>query len=141
MENRRDSLVVILAGYPEEMEDFISRNPGLNSGISFHVHFRDYAPAELLEILKMFVRESGMEISGDAESKALDIFGRAVEEKDFGNGRFVRNLFEGARMKMASRILRIQSPSEKEIRTLTADDFFSPIKRDGKRKQMGFSLL
>lgn len=138
MENRRDSVVVILAGYPEEMETFLSRNPGLRSRISFHIHFRDYTPDELLSILKLFVSEAGMNIEDAATSKLLQIFNEATEQRDFGNGRFARNLFEQARLKQASRILRIASPSEEEIRTLTAADFAGPEKKEEKRRQIGF---
>ena len=138
MENRRDSVVVILAGYPDEMETFLSRNPGLRSRISFHIHFRDYTPDELLSILKLFVSEAGMNIEDTATSKLLQIFNEATEQRDFGNGRFARNLFEQARLKQASRILRIASPSEEEIRTLTAADFAGPEKKEEKRRQIGF---
>lgn len=138
MENKRDSVVVILAGYPEEMETFLSRNPGLRSRISFHVHFRDYTPDELLSIMKLFISEAGMELADDATSKLLHIFIEAAKQKDFGNGRFVRNLFEQTMLKQASRILHIASPSDADIRTLTADDFTEQEKKEEKRHQIGF---
>lgn len=140
MENRRDSVVVILAGYPEQMESFLSRNPGLRSRISFHVHFRDYTDYELLEILKLFIKESGMALDQDAESKLLKIFENAKREKDFGNGRFSRNLFERARLRQASRILHIESPSAEDIKTLIADDFTETEKREEIKHQIGFAL-
>ena len=140
MENRRDSVVVILAGYPEEMESFISRNPGLRSRISFHVHFRDYTDYELLEILKLFIKESGMALDQDAENKLPKIFEKAKREKDFGNGRFSRNLFERARLRQASRILHIESPSAEDIKTLIADDFTETEKREKIKHQIGFAL-
>ena len=139
MENKRDSVVVILAGYPEEMETFLARNPGLRSRISFHVHFRDYTSTELLSILKLFVKEAGMDIEEAATPKLMNIFDEAIEQKDFGNGRFARNLFEQARLKQASRVLHIASPSDADIRTLTATDFIKPERRKGEqRKQIGF---
>lgn len=140
MENRRDSVVVILAGYPEEMESFISRNPGLRSRISFHVHFRDYTGYELLEILKLFIKESGMNLGQDAENKLLKIFENAKREKDFGNGRFSRNLFERARLRQASRILHSEAPSAEDIKTLIADDFTETEKREEIKHQIGFAL-
>ena len=139
MENKRDSVVVILAGYPEEMETFLSRNPGLRSRISFHVHFRDYTSAELMSILKLFIKESGMDLDEGAAPKLMDIFDKASKQKDFGNGRFARNLFERARLKQASRVLHITSPSDADIRTLTADDFTESEKiKDEQRRQIGF---
>lgn len=140
MENRRDSVVVILAGYPEEMKSFLSRNPGLRSRISFHVHFRDYTDYELLEILKLFIKESGMNLDQDAENKLLKIFENAKREKDFGNGRFSRNLFERARLRQASRILHSESPSAEDIKTLIADDFTETEKREEIKHQIGFAL-
>lgn len=140
MENRRDSVVVILAGYPEEMKSFLSRNPGLRSRISFHVHFRDYTDYELLEILKLFIKESGMALDQDAESKLLKIFENAKREKDFGNGRFSRNLFERARLRQASRLLHIESPSAEDIKTLIADDFTETEKKEEIKHQIGFAL-
>ena len=140
MENRRGSVVVILAGYPEEMKSFISRNPGLRSRISFHVHFRDYTGYELLEILKLFIKESGMNLGQDAENKLLKIFENAKREKDFGNGRFSRNLFERARLRQASRILHSESPSAEDIKTLIADDFTETEKREEIKHQIGFAL-
>lgn len=140
MENRRDSVVVILAGYPEEMKSFLSRNPGLRSRISFHVHFRDYTDCELLEILKLFIKESGMNLDQDAENKLLKIFENAKREKDFGNGRFSRNLFERARLRQASRILHSESPSAEDIKTLIADDFTETEKREEIKHQIGFAL-
>ncbi len=138
MENRRDSVVVILAGYPEEMKTFLSRNPGLRSRISFHVHFRDYTPKELLSILKLFISETGMDLEDAATPKLLHIFNEATEEKDFGNGRFARNLFEQARLRQASRVLHIPSPSDADIRTLIADDFIESEGREEQRRQIGF---
>lgn len=139
MENKRDSVVVILAGYPEEMETFLSRNPGLRSRISFHVHFRDYTSNELLSILKLFISEAGMNLEDAATQKLLHIFDEASGQKDFGNGRFARNLFEQARLRQASRVLHIPSPSDVDIRTLTADDFIEPErKKEEQRRQIGF---
>ena len=138
MENRRGSVVVILAGYPEEMKSFLSRNPGLRSRISFHVHFRDYTPKELLSILKLFISEAGMDLEDAATPKLLNIFKEATEQKDFGNGRFARNLFEQARLRQASRVLHIASPSDADIRTLTADDFIEPERKEEKRRHIGF---
>ena len=140
MENHRDSVVVILAGYPDEMETFLSRNPGLRSRISFHVNFRDYTSNELLSILKLFVTDSGMILDGSADPKLLRIFDAAAGQKDFGNGRFARNLFEQARLNQASCILRISNPSEADIKTLISEDFKEPNRRVQERRRIGFVI-
>lgn len=136
MENHRKDVVVILAGYPEEMERLLSRNPGLRSRISYHVHFRDYTPEELLAIMNIFVRDSCMSLDVEAEEKLMRIFEYSAEMPDFGNGRFARNLFEKARMKQASRLVRLGLESEAEVRNLIADDFPEPEIRE--EKQIGF---
>ena len=133
MENHRDSVVVILAGYPDEMDTFLSRNPGLRSRIGFHVHFRDYTVDELLSILKLFVNEAGMILDPDAECKLCRIFEYVSKDSTFGNGRFARNLFEQARLKQASRILKNAEPSEDMIKTLVADDFTEPERKIERR--------
>lgn len=140
MENHRDSVVVILAGYPDEMETFLSRNPGLRSRISFHVNFRDYTSSELLSILKLFISDSGMNLDDSADPKLLRIFETAAEQRDFGNGRFTRNLFEQARLNQASRILHMQNPSDEDIRTLVSNDFKEPERKEQKRQQIGFVM-
>lgn len=140
MENHRDSVVVILAGYPDEMETFLSRNPGLRSRISFHVNFRDYTSNELLSILKLFVTDSGMILDGPADPKLLRIFDAVAGQKDFGNGRFARNLFEQARLNQASRILRISNPSEADIKTLISEDFKEPNRSVQERRRIGFVI-
>ena len=137
MENHRDSVVVILAGYPDEMDTFLSRNPGLRSRIGFHIHFRDYTVDELLLILKLFVDESGMILDPDAECKLCRIFEYVSKDSTFGNGRFARNLFEQARLKQASRILKNAEPSEDMIKTLVADDFTEPERKIERR--IGFA--
>ena len=80
-----------------------------------------------------------MALEDSATPKLMNIFDEAIEQKDFGNGRFARNLFEQARLKQASRVLHIASPSDADIRTLTADDFTKPERRnEEQRRQIGF---
>ena len=94
MENERDNLVIILAGYKDEMEDFLKRNPGLRSRIPTHIHFEDYSPDELEEIFVGLAKENGFSITDGA----LQVFRECVEKEllkeDFANARFVRNIFK-----------------------------------------------
>ena len=136
MENMRENTIVIFAGYEKEMKEFINQNPGLRSRIPFHVHFPDYSDSELLEILKLVASKNNYSLTEGAECKARDIFKTASLSKDFGNGRFVRNLFENATMKKA---LRLSSSlddfiSDTELLTLREEDFEMPEEYSNERK-------
>jgi len=128
MENQRDDTIVIFAGYPDKMQAFLDKNPGLRSRIAFHVNFDDYSEDELIDILKLIAAENHVGISPEAESKVRSIVECAIDGKDFGNGRFMRNLYERARMRQASRIVSMNSDKvgDAELKTLVADDFIMP---------------
>ena len=104
MENHRDDVIVIFAGYPEPMEEFLNKNEGLRSRIAFHVEFPDYNEDELYEILALMVRERGYKMNPGCKNKCMDIFKSAVKTENFGNGRFARNLLEHAIMRQAGRL-------------------------------------
>ena len=107
MENHRDDVIVIFAGYPDEMESFLDKNPGLRSRIAFHVKFEDYSVDELCGIAKLMAEEKGLKISEDAMEKTREVMAQAIKQRDFGNGRFVRNLIERAQMAQASRLVEL----------------------------------
>lgn len=105
MENMRDDLIVIFAGYPDQMEHFLDKNPGLRSRIAFHVPFEDYTTVELCEIAKYICKNDDYTLTDGALKKLALLFDSARTSPDFGNGRFVRNALEKARMAQASRLL------------------------------------
>ncbi len=122
MEDHRDDLSVVAAGYPAEMDELISSNPGLESRFTRTIDFPDYSTEELLAIFEL--------ISGKQEY-ALDESGRAAlvavidaepRGRGFGNARFVRNVFEAAVGRQAVRLTDVASPTTDQLRTLTADD-------------------
>ena len=104
MENRRDGTVVVFAGYPREMEEFIARNPGLSSRIPFTVRFENYSPADLARIACLEAERKGFSLDAAAAVKVRDICGRAAGRPGFGNGRFCRNLVENAILSFADRV-------------------------------------
>lgn len=104
MENRREDTIVIFCGYPDKMKDFLKRNEGLRSRIAFQIDFPDYSAEELVQILRLMAKNDGYEISPEIEDKCRKIFAAAGRKKDFGNGRFVRNLWEQAKLAQSSRI-------------------------------------
>lgn len=95
MENHPET-VVIFAGYPDRMEEFLSANPGLRSRIPYTVAFSDYTTEELVSISRIIAEEQGYEIAESAVNKLSAIYDSARTQKDFGNGRYVRNLVEAA---------------------------------------------
>lgn len=106
MEDDRDRLVVVLAGYSANMKGFIDSNPGLQSRFNRYIEFPDYTASELYEIFMLSVKKNEYTLSDDATVKLKNVLDRAVQEKDgnFGNGRFVRNLFERTIQRQANRI-------------------------------------
>lgn len=127
MEDNRDNLVVIVAGYPDLMDEFLSSNPGLRSRFNKFIFFEDYTPTEQLEILKSMCKQQEYILSEDAEEKTLSHFIEKYENRDdtFANGRDVRNYLEKALAKQAGRIVEM-SPDEMDddtIKTLIKDDF------------------
>ena len=128
MENRRDDTIVIFAGYPDKMKSFLERNPGLRSRIAFHVDFDDYNEDELMDILSLIASNAGVSLATDVDSKVRVIVRQALQLKDFGNGRFMRNMFERARMAQASRIMNMEEGEvdDESVNTLIAEDFEIP---------------
>ena len=140
MENHRDELVVIFAGYPEEMEKFIQSNPGLRSRIAFHVPFSDYNTEELCQIARLQASKLELRLTDDAVDKMAGIFDLVQKEADFGNGRYVRNLIEKARMAQAARLVGsdVENLTRKEIATITAEDIEVPKDTKLEKVEIGF---
>ena len=140
MENHRADVVVIFAGYPDKMEGFLRKNPGLRSRIAFHVPFADYDSEELCEITDMISKKNGMRIDHDARVKLEKAFDVARTNVDFGNGRYARNMFEQAKMNQASRLLEkdFDSITADEITTITADDIIIPEPKKCEKRRIGF---
>ena len=109
MEDNRERLAVIVAGYPDEMKQFINSNPGLKSRFNRFFYFDHYEPKELLRIFDIFMKNASFTITGPARREILNILTEFHQERDksFGNGRFVRNLFERMVERQANRIARI----------------------------------
>ena len=143
MENRRDSVIVIFAGYPDKMEKFLNENEGLRSRIAFHLDFPDYNADEMLQILELMAREKGYKINGEIREKCHEIFVDACSQPEFGNGRFARNVLEQAMMRQADRVVKTakgKSISKRNLTTFIADDFVvNAGKCYGKKKnEIGF---
>ena len=124
MEDYRDRLVVIVAGYPDEMNDFINSNPGLKSRFTRYFHFDHYQPSELLDIFKIFCKKNSYQLNGNAEKKLFSLFNRLYDQKTktFGNGRTARNLFDFVLQRQCDRIIPILSDDLEILTTITEED-------------------
>lgn len=124
MENQRDDLVVILAGYKEPMDKFYESNPGLSSRIANHIDFPDYTVDELLQIAKIMLDEQQYQLTPDAEIALTDYIKKRKEKPLFANARSVKNALDRARMRQANRIFdsRGQVLTKKELVNIEAED-------------------
>jgi SpoVK/Ycf46/Vps4 family AAA+-type ATPase len=124
MEDHRDRLAVIVAGYPDEMKGFINSNPGLKSRFNRFYYFDHYVPADLLRIFDMFMRNASFTLTGPARRGILALLSEFYEARDktFGNGRFVRNLFERMVERQANRVASITPLTDAILCSLTKAD-------------------
>ena len=124
MEDHRHDFVVIVAGYTEKMEEFISSNPGLRSRFTKFLHFEDYTPEQLVEIFKGFCTKASFKLTPDAEQILLELFRLLSLSRDesFGNARTARNLFEMTIRKQANRIVTLPNINEEVLATIDGTD-------------------
>jgi probable Rubsico expression protein CbbX len=104
MENHREDLVVVFAGYKDRMDRFFSSNPGLSSRIAHHIDFPDYTPPELLAIAKLMLRGMEYELTADAEAALREYIEKRQAQPHFANARSMRNALDRARLRQASRL-------------------------------------
>ncbi len=136
MEKLRDDVVVIFAGYSQDMDDFLKANAGLRSRVSCEVTFPDYTTDELMDILDSMARSRGLHLERKAREKAHDIICRASRGESFGNARFVRTLLESAMVSQGARLCQARrndagkaagdedaSLTKRALTTLISDDF------------------
>lgn len=126
--------------YPGKMEGFLNKNPGLRSRIAFHVNFPDYSLDELMGITRLMVKNQKLTLAPAAEPVIQQILAKGSATEDFGNGRFVRNLLEKARMKQATRLVALDLDviTAEDICTLTAADFEMPEQLKNASTRIGF---
>ncbi len=124
MEDHRDDLIVIVAGYTEPMQKFIRSNPGLQSRFNKFLHFNDYAPAELTEIFGYFAAQGDYTLHPATELKLFNVFTEFYAKRDetFGNARLARNLFEKTMNNQASRVMLSGKTDEASLVTLYPED-------------------
>ena len=124
MENHRDDLVVILAGYKDRMEQFFRSNPGLSSRIAHHIDFPNYTSAELLAIGHLMLKQMQYTLSREAEAVLREYIELRQTQPNFSNARSIRNALDRARLRQATRLLaqRDKPLSARELMTIEAQD-------------------
>ena len=104
MENNRDDLVVILAGYKDRMDKFFQSNPGMSSRIAHHIDFPDYSEDELLKIAELMLGQMQYRLSGGAQSALSEYIAKRRAQPHFANARSIRNALDRARLRQANRL-------------------------------------
>ncbi|HVM20141.1 MAG TPA: AAA family ATPase [Egibacteraceae bacterium] len=122
MEDRRDRVVLIVAGYPEEMQEFIEANPGLRSRFPRTIHFPDYTDDELVAIFASMAERHHYSVHDEAREALRQVLQTYDRGKGFGNARVVRNLFEQAVAEHASRVVDDPEPTDEDLTVLVAED-------------------
>ena len=124
MEDNRENFVVIVAGYPEPMEDFLNSNPGLKSRFNKSIVFEDYTQGELMDIFNLFCDSYGLHLSEDGKQFLTEYLDHLCANKpeNFANGREMRNLFEKELAKQANRLARLVEVSDSALMEITKED-------------------
>jgi len=124
MENQRDDLVVILAGYKDRMDTFYESNPGLSSRVANHIDFPDYTPEELIQIGRMILEEQQYKMTDDAEAALLEYISKRSQMPLFANARTISNAIDTARMRHANRMFNSGDKilTKSDLVTIEAED-------------------
>jgi probable Rubsico expression protein CbbX len=126
MENDRDRLVVILAGYRDRMDEFFASNPGMASRVTHHIDFPDYTGEELMEIAQRMLERQHYRLSPEAEQAFREYLERRMQQPRFAHGRSTRNAIDRARLRHASRLFDLDGdPGREELMTIEADDIYA----------------
>ena len=134
MEDHRDDLIVIVAGYTDLMGDFIHANPGLESRFNKYFYFEDYDGGQLAEIFRSVCKKNGYTLDEAADKAAAEAFQVMYDRRDenFGNARDVRNIFEAAVARQANRLAAMEAPGKEDLMALTAADL--DLEEDSEEK-------
>ncbi len=127
MENQREDLVVILAGYKDKMERFFQSNPGMSSRIAHHIDFPDYTPDELVAIAKLMLEGQQYRFSPEAEKAFAEYIARRMKMPHFANARSVRNALDRARLRQANRLFAKPGAklTKKDLVTIEPEDILA----------------
>ncbi|MBR1457353.1 MAG: AAA family ATPase [Oscillospiraceae bacterium] len=133
MEDHRDDLIVIVAGYTGPMEQFLGSNPGLESRFNKYFFFPDYNGEQLMAIFRSQCKKNGYALTEEAEKAAVEFFTQLYEERseNFGNGRDVRNCFEDMIVRQSNRVAAMDAPTKEDLMAVLPEDLTDP-EEDGE---------
>ena len=137
MEDHRDELIVIVAGYTGPMEKFINSNPGLESRFNKYIFFPDYNGEQLMEMFRIRCRKNGYTLTEEADKAALEAFVDLYENRsdNFGNGRDVRNCFEDMIVRQSNRVAKLENPTKEDLMTVLPEDLFDSEDEEEKAEE------
>ena len=139
MEDHRDNLAVIVAGYRDEIWDFIHTNPGLRSRFTRYIDFPDFTADEMTRIFGLMAAAAKVQVGDDVEARVHQVLTRELEIKDFGNARFVRTLFERAYANMADRVTADDKIDPDELGLMIVADLpGADVPPGGHSRHIGF---
>ena len=139
MEDHRNEICIILAGYTEEMKNLMELNPGFESRIQFTINFPDYSAEELLEIFNVLCKKEKYRLSDNCKETLLNNLSKAKNEENFGNGRYVRNLFEKVKFEQADRVVQSKSKAINSINKIDIENAINAIRFNEKTiRKIGF---
>lgn len=141
MEDHRDNLCVILAGYSQEMEELLKSNTGFESRIAFKIDFPNYTETELYKIFNNMLKQEGFKLSRNCKLIVQDYFNNEIinNKENFSNGRLVRNLTEKIKMEQANRIIKEKSNNLDLITTADVTTVIEKIKSKPSKNTIGFT--
>lgn len=143
MEDHRDDLIVIVAGYTDQMHKFIDSNPGLSSRFNRYFSFDDYSREELIRIFKNICQKSGF-IASESAIRALEsMLSSTPDMETFGNARGIRNIFDTAVMNQANRLVKLKNINNSDLTTIIASDLpkIEPLNSQHEKPFIGFASL
>ena len=126
MEDNREQLVVVVAGYPKEMDEFMQSNSGLRSRFPKTINFADYSPADLVEVFLMMLKKDDLLATEEAKRAATRVIVQRAKDPGFGNARGVRILLEQVTDNQTSRLAQISGPSRDQLMTIEEVDIPKP---------------
>ena len=139
MEDKRDRVCIIMAGYKKEMKELIDRNPGFESRIQFKIDFPDYNEEELYQIFKYMAREEKYKIANNIKEPLIQYFAIEKKKYNFSNGRCVRNLFEKIKFEQANRVASDEKADINLIRRCDVEDAIFEYKApENEKRKIGF---
>ena len=134
MEDHRDDLIIIVAGYTGPMTNFLNSNPGLESRFNKYFYFPDYNGEQLVSIFKIQCKKNQYVLTEEAEKAAVEMFTQLYEERseNFGNGRDVRNCFEDMVVRQANRVAAMDAPTKEDLMAVLPEDLEDPEEEEAE---------